>query len=337
MSTSGARRTADIVAIVLMAGSLLAVLLLHLLPALLSGLVVFSAWSAALDNPASRPSTGRHRLTALAVSVGSIVGVVFLGVEAGELLSERSASAGVPALLQTLAGSVDQLRAGLPPWLANKLPQSSAALHDTAVDWLRSHATQLQAWGRGTFRVAAYLLVGGILGALIAGARPTGPGGTAFVFAWRTRAAALASSFKEIMAAQLKIAAANTLITAFYLLVVLPAVGWKVPMSSTLVAVTFAAGLVPIVGNLASNAAVVLASLTVSPWAAVSSLVFLVALHKLEYLMNARILGTRLRLRMHELLIAMLVMEALFGIAGLVAAPVYYAWLSREMKRLELI
>ena len=38
-----------------------------------------------------------------------------------------------------------------------------------------------------------------------------------------------------------------------------------------------------------------------------------------------------------ELLCAMLALEAFFGVAGLVAAPVAYAWLKAEMKIKNLI
>ena len=54
-------------------------------------------------------------------------------------------------------------------------------------------------------------------------------------------------------------------------------------------------------------------------------------IHKLEYFMNARIVGTEIRARAWELLLAMLVMEAAFGIPGLIAAPIYYAYLKDEL------
>ena len=38
-----------------------------------------------------------------------------------------------------------------------------------------------------------------------------------------------------------------------------------------------------------------------------------------------------------ELLVAMLVMEAAFGVAGLIAAPVYYAYLKRELADADLV
>jgi predicted PurR-regulated permease PerM len=51
-------------------------------------------------------------------------------------------------------------------------------------------------------------------------------------------------------------------------------------------------------------------------------LAFFIVIHKLEYFLSARAVGTPIRARAWELLIAMLIMETLFGIAGLVAAPV---------------
>jgi|GEM_PF-6371751 len=58
---------------------------------------------------------------------------------------------------------------------------------------------------------------------------------------------------------------------------------------------------------------------------------FLILIHKLEYFLNARIIGTRISARAWELLIAMLVMEAAFGLAGIIAAPIYYAYLKDEL------
>ena len=58
---------------------------------------------------------------------------------------------------------------------------------------------------------------------------------------------------------------------------------------------------------------------------------FLVALHKGEYFLNARIVGSRIDARSWELLLAILVMEAAFGLPGMAAAPIYYAYLKREL------
>jgi predicted PurR-regulated permease PerM len=62
-----------------------------------------------------------------------------------------------------------------------------------------------------------------------------------------------------------------------------------------------------------------------------------VVIHKLEYFVNARIIGSRIRARAWELLTAMLVMEAAFGIPGLIAAPIYYAYVKDELTARRLI
>src|SRR5262245_25610542 len=62
--------------------------------------------------------------------------------------------------------------------------------------------------------------------------------------------------------------------------------------------------------------------LSLSIYVAAAALVFLVIIHKLEYFLNARIVGSRINARAWELLLAMIVLEAAFGIAGLIAAPI---------------
>jgi len=101
--------------------------------------------------------------------------------------------------------------------------------------------------------------------------------------------------------------------------------------------VTFVCGLIPVLGNLVSNTVIVLVSLSSSVFVAVGSLAYLVVIHKLEYFLNARIIGARISARAWELLIAMLVLESTFGLAGLIAAPIYYAYLKAELQARDLV
>ena len=105
----------------------------------------------------------------------------------------------------------------------------------------------------------------------------------------------------------------------------------------TLVALTFIVGLLPIIGNLISNTAIVIVCLSQGVPVAAASLVFLVVIHKLEYFLNARIIGSHINARAWELLIAMLVMEAAFGIPGLIAAPIFYAYFKEELRAKALV
>jgi predicted PurR-regulated permease PerM len=158
-----------------------------------------------------------------------------------------------------------------------------------------------------------------------------------FLCALRSRMRTLTTAFDKVVFAQVKISALNTVLTAIYLLVALPLFDVHLPMATILVLLTFVVGMLPVVGNLVSNTVIVVISLGVSLGAGVASLLFLVLIHKAEYFLNARIVGHQVQATAWELLSAMLLMEAAFGVVGLVAAPVVYAWLKAEVKEQGMI
>lgn len=206
-------------------------------------------------------------------------------------------------------------------------------------DWLHEHALEARNIGAEIGRTTAHLLVGMIVGALIA-IRDTLPDHhrhPPLIAALRQRIFRMRDAFQDIIFAQVWISAINTAITALYVFVLLPMFGITLPLSKSLIAITFFAGLLPVAGNLISNTMLVVVSLSHSLHVAVFSLVFMVIVHKLEYFLNARIIGNRIQARAWELLIAMLVMEAVFGIPGVIAAPVFYSYIKRELSALELI
>lgn len=182
-------------------------------------------------------------------------------------------------------------------------------------------------------RGIGYALAGVVIGALIAIQLPvhSSSTGTALAQAMRKGFDGLVQSFTNVVFAQLRIAAINTLLTAVYLLGILPLLGQSLPLAGTLVVATFVASLVPVLGNLVSNTMIVVVSMTQSMAVAGLSLAWLVGIHKLEYFLNAHIIGQRIRAQAWELLIAMLALEALFGLAGLVSAPVIYAQLKQSL------
>src|SRR6266581_3025379 len=137
-------------------------------------------------------------------------------------------------------------------------------------------------------------------------------------------------SFATVMGAQITISLINTLLTSIFLLAV------RVPHAPLLIAVTFLCGLVPIVGNLVSNTVIVFVALTVSLKLAISALVFLVGIHKLEYLLNSKIIGDRIRNPVWLTLIALILGERLMGIPGLILAPVVLNYLRVEMLTVEV-
>ena len=192
--------------------------------------------------------------------------------------------------------------------------------------------------GQDVWRALLHILFGLVIGGMIAVSREAadhehGP----LVHALTQRAHLLGAAFRNVVFAQVRISALNTALTAFYLLVIVPWMGIHLPFTKTMVVVTFITGLLPVIGNLISNTVIVVMSLSVSPLLAVSSLVFLVVIHKLEYFVNARVMGGQIHARAWELLLAMLVMDAVFGIPGVIAAPIYYAYLKNELSAQNLI
>jgi predicted PurR-regulated permease PerM len=137
-------------------------------------------------------------------------------------------------------------------------------------------------------------------------------------------------SFATVMGAQITISLINTVLTALFVL----AVG--MPHAPLLIAATFLCGLVPIVGNLVSNTIIIFVALTVSLKLAISALVFLVVIHKLEYLLNSKIIGDRIRNPVWLTLIALILGERLMGIPGLILAPVVLNYLRVEMLTVEV-
>lgn len=318
--------------------ALLATLYFHLLGSLLAGLLVYEL--VHLLAP-SRYSTLVHQHTAkviavafLAVIVVSALAAIILGLVA--LLS--SGSDNLALLLRKMAEVIESLRSQLPAWVLGFVPEESEELRAAAVTWLREHAGQLRSIGQYVWHALFHTVFGLVIGGMVAvsheaGAAERGP----LVDALSHRVRLVATAFRNVVFAQVRISALNTALTAIYLLVVIPSLGIPLPLTKTMVAVTFATGLLPVIGNLISNTVIVLVSLSVSPTLALSSLAFLVVIHKLEYFVNARVMGGQIHARAWEVLTAMLVMEAVFGIPGLVAAPIFYAYLKSELSLRRLI
>jgi len=329
---------ADAISLAVAAIAMAAVLYLHLLTALLAGLLVYELVHV-LAARLRVASLGREsaKLVAVGLLTAIVVGLLTAAVLGlGNFLRDGTDS--LPALLERLAEAIDNSRDQLPALIVESLPSDAEALRRDAVIWLREHSGAVQGFGKSFGRGLAHILIGMVIGAMLALREATpgqsrGPLSRAIV----ERSTRLAESFRRVVFAQTWIASINALFTWIYLGVALPAFGVDLPQVKTLVLVTWVAGLLPILGNLLSNAVIVAVSIGHSLELAFISLAYLVVIHKLEYFLNARIIGSQIRSRAWELLIAMMVMEAAFGIAGIIAAPIFYAYFKEELTRLRLI
>ncbi|GKS74249.1 AI-2E family transporter [Acidovorax sp. SUPP950] len=330
---------------VLMAAALLLVMWQGLLPGLLCACLGFLLTRWLAPRLAWPPGRSVHRPSGSGATAGQVIAAALVMLAPLSLIvlaASHSRSYIVEApqqyreLLDFLARTVLELRLKLPPDIASHLPEGAVEIQRTIAGYLGAKAGALAMAGRAWLSGLLHAYVGLLIGALAAVRTLDGARGP-LAEALSARITWFGEAFRQIVAAQFWIAAFNTLLTAIFLLGVLPLWDLQLPYTPALITLTFLAGLVPIVGNLLCNAVITIVGLSVSPAAAIACLAFLILIHKAEYVINAKVVGQRTHMGVWELLAVMFVAEAVFGPAGLVAAPLFYAYLKKELQAAQLV
>lgn len=311
----------------------------HLLAATFAGFLSYELVALLFDKLKLQRLAGKWaKLVAVGLMATIIAGLLIIATIMGAGAINKGMSA-LPAMAVTMADALESSRDLMPPMLAEMLPQNLEQLKAGSAGWLRAHAGDLRIVGAEALRAMTHILIGIVLGAILSlhEAIPRDPGGPPLAVALLDRIDRFGDAFRRVVFAQVRIAGINAFLTWLYLGVALPMLGVDMPYVNILVGVTFITGLLPVIGNIFSNTIIVIVSLSQSFLLAVGSLGFLVAIHTLEHFLNAHIIGRQIRSRAWELLIAMLVMESVFGFRGLVAAPVFYAYVKDELSNRGLI
>jgi predicted PurR-regulated permease PerM len=161
------------------------------------------------------------------------------------------------------------------------------------------------------------------------GTDPQTSGNTVYGNVVRELAARFATfykSFGRVMGAQIIISFINTALTAVFL-------AWNgFPYTVVIIGLTFLFGIIPIVGNLVGNTLIVCVAFTMpdGPRMALFALIFLIVIHKLEYFLNSKIVGDRIKNPMWLTLLGLVVGEKLMGIPGMVLAPIVLHYIKVE-------
>jgi predicted PurR-regulated permease PerM len=312
-------------------------LYLHTVPALLAGLLAFVLTRGLLQAlhrfDVERKLLAHELLAGIIVGVGSLAVLTGISVLVARFLGGES----VRDFMLTLAETITQAKQYLPGAISDYIPTTLLDMRALAANALKEHANEVAGFGSHVLHSMVLTLIGwitGVLAAVSMVASPTDVAPPAFFATWSRLWAQLSASFKHVAWAQAKIAGINALLTGLFVMVVMPMLGWKLPYAKTLILATFFCGLLPVVGNLLSNAFICILALSVSFPAAIVAGVFLIVVHKLEYFLNARIQGQEIGAKAWELLIVLFVFELLFGPAGMVAAPVIYAFVKADLKRM---
>ena len=330
----------EIAAWALVAVGFVFVMLEHLVSAFVGGLVLFLILDRVAQSLSKRfPAAARG----IAVTMVTVIGVTIVGGGAALGISFlRHHADRLPAMMTQMAVILQSTRAWLGDWGDQIIPEvltDAENLKATVVLWLKEHAMSLKATGGDFSHGLVHMIMGMLLAILVFFRHQRHPherhGRLSNVLT--EKVARVAEAFSRIATAQIKISAMNTALTAIYLFGLLPLFSRRLPFSTTIVLVTFVCGLIPVLGNLVSNSVIVILSMGVSFPTAIASLVFLVLIHKLEYLVNSRIVGGETDSQAWEILMSIVIGETAFGVAGVLMGPIIYTFIKRELRERGLV
>lgn len=330
----------EITAWTIIAAAIIFVLVQHLVSALVAGLALYLTLDR-VNRAMSRTGGAARTLSLLSVLVVSAA--IATGAVALTMTVWRHSAGRLPDMMNQMAHILLTTRAWMGDYGQQFIPEVLTDADNFKIalaDWLKSHAQNVRAAGGWISIGLVHTIMGALLAVLVFFRRVThhdgharGPLGQQ-LFEKVTR---FSDSFSRIAVAQAKISAVNTTLTGIYLLGILPLFGVTLPFRTTLIFITFVCGLIPVIGNLISNSVITVLSLGVSVPTAVGSLVFLILVHKLEYLVNSRIVGGETDSQAWEILMAIIIGETAFGAGGIMMAPIVYAFVKGELRDRALI
>ncbi|MGZ5432484.1 MAG: AI-2E family transporter, partial [Thermoanaerobaculia bacterium] len=327
----------DIVAYAIIGAGVLFVLMQHLVSALIVGLTLYLILDRVSARFHGRMSRGIVRPLAL-LTVTAITGAIVTAAIFLLVTMLRRGAGNVPAMMEQMADILGSVRLWLGGLGRQFIPEVMTDAEDFKVmvqTWLKTHAQTVRAGSLWLGMGLVHMIMGGLLALLVFFRHIThhdeerrGPLARALV----DKVDRFAHAFGRVATAQIKISAVNTVLTGLYLLVLLPLFGIRIPFATTLVVITFLCGLIPVLGNLISNTVITILSMGISIGTAVASLTFLIVIHKLEYLINSRIVGGETDSQAWEILLAIIIGEAAFGVGGIVLAPIVYAFVKMDLR-----
>jgi predicted PurR-regulated permease PerM len=309
--------------------ALFIILHFHVTPAVLAGLLGYVITKNMMEKIRTKFPTFKIKEQI----VGLIIGIISIFVLSVVILGITRTLNGdnIIQLLSTLLETLNAAKQFLPEAIVNYIPDSINEAKTTLMHTFKLNINFFAAFGQNALNLFLFILIGWLIGILIACKEKTDSVNSIFIQTWLDLWLKLSQSFRFVVFAQVKVAAFNSSIIAIFLFIASPIVGWQIPYAKTLVLLTFICGLLPIIGNLIANSVTFIIALTVSLPAAITALVISMLIHKLEYLIISKSLGADIGSDVWELLIVLFAGELLFGTSGLIFAPILYAFFKKEM------
>lgn len=292
----------------------------HLLGALIAGLVGYGVTAALARG--LRQTTQKSEQTLAAWGMGLLLLVLItLGIVA---LGEGIAGFDPARLEGQFTRLVTAMLEGLPAVVQAHLPDTPAGVVGLLKTSVQEHLSEIFRAGKSLAGGVLLFLVSFLVGILAAEADKGAPSENPLV----TQLRGFLAAFELALLTQVKLAVLYTLLTSLYVLVAVPAFGYEFTEPYLLIGLTFMFGLIPVIGNLAANVSTLLLSLKIAMPVAVASLVFLVTIHKLEYILIGKFMGRKQQVPLWKILATMVVFEHIAGLPGVLLAPVVVVWLS---------
>ncbi|WP_395479828.1 AI-2E family transporter [Candidatus Curculioniphilus buchneri] len=308
---------------------------LHLFPCFVAGFLAYELIISLTPWFESFVGSDRARWVVVTLIAGFVVIAMIFGITSltGFLNSGAEYRINVTLAINRI---FSELKNHIPDYLPSFFPESAEELKEQIFTLVESNLIIIRNMSRTVLHGLVTIFVGLIIGSIISLNKPS-KYTTYFIQQLLERLDYLSKAFRSIVFAQIQVSLINTLLTSIMILVILPMFNIFFPMYKMLIFMTFILGLLPIIGNILSNIMIIISALSISFTVGGVMLLYLILIHKLEYFLNAKIIGSRINAKSWELLLVMLIFEALFGIEGLVAAPIYYAYLKTELRAQDII
>lgn len=317
---------------------------IDLMPALIAGLIMYTL-TLKLDDFLSKTIKklkGKSKLISVSILL-MIILFVFIGGFWYLFDWFVKATKNPVETMNNIKVILEDVFEALPKSIQAYLPDDINELKNQLIVYLKDHVFYLQSIAAHAFHILIIVIVGLILGLTLGfkqnrqEIKKQGVPATSFVESLNESLKRLVVVFQYIAISQVFIALFNAAMTAIFLFIILPMFGIHLPFRKSLVLATFIIGLIPIIGNLLVNTIMFFVAFTVSFGVSLVVLGYLILIHKVEYILNAKIVAGKIQAGVCELLISMLFFEVLFGVIGLVFAPIFYAFLKLSLKDLKLI
>jgi hypothetical protein len=142
------------------------VLRLHLLSALLPGLLVYELVRLLAPRIQKRLTGKTARLIAIVALATVTMGALILLI-LGTVAFFKSDTGNLQTLFEQMQRIITDASAKLPPWIVDNLPGNADDLKALTAVWLDEHSQELQRTGKEAMHFFVHLLFGMVIGALL--------------------------------------------------------------------------------------------------------------------------------------------------------------------------